>query len=131
MKRQIIDEAGIGALVAGFYGRAREDALIGPVFAAAVDDWDAHIARLTDFWSSVTLSTGRYKGNPFGAHRPLPLQPAMFDRWLELWRETAREVFTAPVAEAFIRKAELIAGSLTMGLFGLAETKAGQAPEGR
>jgi hemoglobin len=126
MKRTIIDEAGIAALVAGFYGRAREDALIGPVFTAAIDDWDTHIARLTDFWSSVTLSTGRYKGNPFGAHRPLPLQPAMFDRWLELWRETAREVFAPPVAESFIRKAELIAGSLTMGLFGLADAKPAQ-----
>jgi hemoglobin len=123
MKRQVIDEAGIAALVARFYGRAREDALIGPVFEAAIDDWDAHIARLTDFWSAVTLSTGRYKGNPFGAHRPLALQPAMFDRWLALWRETAREVFEAPVADAFIRKAELIAGSLTMGLFGLEQAK--------
>lgn len=123
MKHQVIDEAGIAALVAGFYGRAREDALIGPVFEAAIDDWDAHIARLTDFWSSVTLSTGRYKGNPFGAHRPLPLRPEMFDRWLELWRETAREVFAPPVAESFIRKAELIAGSLTMGLFGLEQGK--------
>ena len=123
MKRDVIDEAGIAALVTGFYGRAREDAVLGPVFDAAVDDWDHHLARLTDFWSSVTLSTGRYKGNPFGAHRPLSLQPAMFDRWLELWRETARDVFTPPVAEAFIRKAELIARSLTMGLFGLEQAK--------
>ncbi len=123
MKYDIINEAGITALVHGFYGRARDDAVIGPVFNAAVADWDHHLARLVDFWSSVTLSTGRYKGNPFGAHRPLPLQPAMFDRWLDLWRETAREVFEPPVAEAFIRKAELIAGSLTMGLFGLDQAR--------
>ena len=123
MKRDVIDEAGIAALVAGFYGRARQDAMLGPVFDAAVDDWDHHLARLTDLWSSVTLSTGRYKGNPFGAHRPLSLRPEMFDRWLELWRETARDVFAPPVAEAFIRKAELIAGSLTMGLFGLEKSK--------
>lgn len=126
MKHQAIDEAGIRALVAGFYDRAREDALLGPVFAAGVEDWDHHLARLTDFWSSVTLSTGRYKGNPFGAHRPLPLQPAMFDRWLELWRETALEVFTPPVAASFIEKAERIASSLTMGLFGLADLQPAQ-----
>ncbi len=124
MQRDVIDEAGIAALVHGFYGRARDDVLIGAVFEAAIGDWDYHLARLTDFWSSVTLSTGRYKGNPFGAHRPLPLTPAMFERWLELWRETAREVFTAPVAASFIQKAELIASSLKMGLFGLAEAKA-------
>ncbi len=123
MQRDVIDEAGIAALVAGFYGRARQDAVLGPVFDAAVDDWDHHLARLTDFWSSVTLSTGRYKGNPFGAHRPLALNPAMFDRWLALWRETARDVFTPPVAASFIRKAELIASSLSMGLFGLEKAK--------
>lgn len=117
MKREALDEAGIAALVSGFYGRAREDAVLGPVFDAAIDDWDHHLSRLTDFWSSVMLSTGRYRGNPFAAHRPLPLQPAMFDRWLELWRETARDVFAPNVAEAFIGKAEMIAASLTAGLF--------------
>ena len=123
MQRDSIDEAGIAALVAGFYGRARQDALIGPVFEAAIEDWDHHLARLTDFWSSVTLSTGRYKGNPFGAHRPLPLAPPMFERWLSLWRETAHDVFTPPVAASLIQKAELIASSLRMGLFGLADAK--------
>ena len=121
MKRETIDDAGIAALVAGFYGRARQDDLIGPVFETAIDDWDAHLSRLTDFWSSVTLSTGRYKGNPFGAHRPLPLAPEMFDRWLALWRETAHEVFEPPAAESFIRKADLIAASLRAGLFGLSD----------
>ena len=116
--------ANLAALVATFYERIRREPVLGPIFEHAVQDWDTHLDTLNRFWSSVMLTTGRYKGNPFGAHRPLPLQPAMFDRWLELWRETAREVFVAPVAEAFIRKAELIAGSLTMGLFGLDQAKA-------
>jgi hypothetical protein len=32
-----------------------------------------HLATLVDFWSSVGLKTGRYRGNPQAAHRPLPL----------------------------------------------------------
>lgn len=35
-----IDKASIQTLVARFYGRAREDTLIGPIFADAVHDWD-------------------------------------------------------------------------------------------
>ena len=36
-----IDEAMIERLVRGFYRRVREDALIGPVFAARIGDWGA------------------------------------------------------------------------------------------
>jgi hemoglobin len=40
----------------------RTDALLGPVFNRAIQDWDAHLDKLPAFWSSVTLMTGRYKG---------------------------------------------------------------------
>ncbi len=117
MTRAAIDEAGVAALVARFYARARADAMIGPVFNAAVEDWDEHLERLNGFWSSVMLGTGRYKGNPFGAHRPLPLRPEMFDRWLALWAETAAEVFEPEPAAALVDKADRIGASLTAGLF--------------
>ena len=112
-----ITESEIERLVRRFYERARRDPVIGPVFETAVDDWDEHIERLTAFWSSVRLGAGRYKGNPFGAHRPLPLEPEMFAVWLGLWRETAAEVFAPEAAAAFIAKAERIAASLSQGLF--------------
>lgn len=115
--RRPLDEAAIAELVRCFYNRARRDPLIGPVFEAAVEDWEEHLARLTDFWSSVMLTTGHYKGNPFGAHRPLPLTPRMFEVWLGLWRETTAELFEPAVAVAFDEKAERIAASLTQGLF--------------
>ena len=115
-KRECLDEDGITALVAAFYARARADDLIGPVFAAAVPDWDAHLVRLVDFWSSVMLTTGRYKGNPFGAHRSLAIRGEMFDRWLGLWSATADELFEAGPAQRLTEKAERIAASLRDGL---------------
>jgi hemoglobin len=114
---QTLTEADIERLVRRFYERARADAHIGPVFEAAIHDWEAHMLRLTDFWSSVMLGAGRYKGNPFGAHRPLPLEPEMFEAWLGLWRQTTAELFEPPVAQAFVEKAERMASSLTAGLF--------------
>jgi hemoglobin len=114
---QKIDEAAIAALVATFYGKVRRDPVLGPIFDAAVEDWDEHLETLNRFWSSVMLTTGRYKGNPFGAHRELPIEPAFFDRWLGLWRETAEELFEPEAAQAFRAKAERIAESLKLGLF--------------
>jgi hemoglobin len=112
-----ITESEIAALVSQFYARARRDPTIGPVFEAAVDDWDEHLAKLCDFWSSVMLTTGRYKGNPMAAHVKQPIEPEFFDRWLELWRETAGSVFAPDTAALFRLKAENIASSLKLALF--------------
>jgi hemoglobin len=87
------------------------------VFDTAVEDWDDHLRKLRDFWSSVMLTTGRYKGNPMAAHVKHPIEPAFFVRWLALWRETAGELFAPAVAERFRDKAERIAESLKLALF--------------
>jgi hemoglobin len=107
----------LGRLVERFYAKARRDPLIGPVFERAVEDWDEHLARLTDFWSSVMLTSGRYKGNPFGAHSPLKLQPEFFTRWLQLWDEVTTELFQPEIAWALQQKARRIGESLQQGLF--------------
>ncbi|MGY4326511.1 hemoglobin [Bradyrhizobium sp. LB7.2] len=83
IKRTGITEEMIGELVTRFYGRVREDALLGPVFAR-VRNWDEHLANLRDFWSSVVLMSGRYHGSPMRAHMPLSLAGDHFDRWLDL-----------------------------------------------
>jgi hemoglobin len=113
-----ITEAGIQDLVRRFYAKVRQDPLIGPIFNARIKDWDHHLGKLTDFWSSVILKSGRYKGNPMLAHLRLKaVQPAHFERWLALFAETASEVFAPQAADAFIARAELIGRSLQLGMF--------------
>ena len=112
-----VTEPAIAALVTRFYSKARRDPTIGPLFEDAVDDWDTHLAKLCDFWSSVMLTSGRYKGNPMAAHVKHPIEPGFFDRWLELWRETSDEIFSPEVAEHFQLKATNIAASLKLALF--------------
>ena len=103
----------IPPLLDAFYRRVRRDALLGPVFADAVEDWPEHLGRLADFWSSVMLMTGRYKGQPVLAHvRHLDrITPAMFDRWLALWADTTRRRLSVAGAAAMQDKAARIAGS--------------------
>ena len=114
-----ITEPAIAMLVDRFYAKARRDPLIGPLFNEAVRDWDEHLRRLCDFWSSVMLTTGRYKGNPMAVHlrHRAAIRPAMFERWLQLWRETARETLSARGAAGVIDKADRIAESLQLGMF--------------
>jgi|SRR5579864_5809510 hemoglobin len=112
-----ISETAIAAMVARFYGKARQDPTIGPLFNAAVADWDEHLAKLGDFWSSVLLTSGRYNGNPMAAHLGHPIKPEFFVRWLALWRETAGELFAPELAALWQKKAETIAESLKLALF--------------
>lgn len=106
-------------LVDRFYGKVREDGLIGPLFNSAVADWPEHLEKLVAFWSSVMRTTGRYKGSPMAAHlrHAAAIELSMFERWLELWRDTAREELEPGHAEAVIAKAERIAESLQLALF--------------
>lgn len=105
-----MNELQISELVERFYSRARQDELLGPVFAAAVGDhWDTHLAKMKDFWSTLMLATRRYKGNPMMAHMVVPgIGPAHFERWLALWRETAAQTCPAPWDALYIAKAEMI-----------------------
>lgn len=112
-----ITELALEAMVRRFYDKARHDAQLGPVFEAGVHDWEAHIATLTAFWSSVMLTSGRYHGRPMQAHMRLPIQPDMFGRWLGLWGETAQELFAPELADRFRVKASTIAKSLQLAMF--------------
>jgi hemoglobin len=114
-----IDEAMIERLVRGFYARVREDALLGPVFAARITDWEPHLQRMCEFWSSVALMTGRYHGQPMRKHLPLPVDGRHFDRWLALFDAAARELCPSRAAEHFIERARRIAESLELGIAGV------------
>ena len=116
-----IDEAGLTRLVHLFYTRVRQDAALAPVFDAAIPeaDWPHHLGKMVDFWSSVMLTSGRYKGNPMMMHlkHKARITPALFGRWLALWATTADEVMPPAAAAALKAKAERIAESLQLPLF--------------
>lgn len=116
-----ISEATIERIVRGFYAKIRLDPDLSPIFERVVqDNWEPHLLKMMDFWSSVMLKTNRYHGRPMPKHIALTeVRPAHFDRWLVLFRENAREVCTEDTANRFIERAELIAESFKLGMFGL------------
>lgn len=115
----IITETQIAVLIPRFYDRVRADALIGPVFAGAIDNWPRHLEKLMTFWSSVMLTSGRYKGNPMSAHMKhlASITPLMFDRWLALWADVTAELLPSGIAKSLQAKAERIVQSLKLALY--------------
>jgi hemoglobin len=113
-----VTEAMIRDVVHGFYDRIRADALLGPVFDEVIDDrWTPHLAKMCDFWSSVLLMTGRFKGAPMAVHAAIPdLGPDHFERWLQLFETAAEDIAPPPAAALFIAKARIIAESLQLGI---------------
>lgn len=112
-----VTEEMIRDLVHAFYARVRRDPALGPVFNRFVEDWDAHLSKLCDFWSSVMLMTGRFKGAPMAVHAQIPeIRATHFARWLHLFRQTADEVCPKDAAALFARKAEMIGESLQLGI---------------
>lgn len=114
-----ISEKQLARLIPRFYKRVRNDKLNGPVFNAAIGDWEHHLGKLVDFWSSAMLTGGRYKGNSMAAHlkRLSVITPPMFDRWLALWAEVTAEVLPPGIAVPLHEKAARIAESLKLALY--------------
>ncbi|GJL96173.1 MAG: hypothetical protein DHS20C05_25780 [Hyphococcus sp.] len=119
-----IDDAYISVLVETFYEKIRENPLIGPIFDEAIgDDWAPHLARMKDFWASVALNAGRYSGKPMPKHKRLSKARAWhFEIWLALFEQTLKETAPSPlVVDYFMERANRIAQSLKLGMFGAAE----------
>ena len=112
-----ITESLIHDQVHTFYGKVRDDPALGPIFRAAITDWDHHLQKMCDFWSAVLLMTGRFKGAPMAVHAALPtIRPTHFARWLHLFAQTAHEVCPPDAAEVFIVRSRIIGEALQLHL---------------
>lgn len=106
----------ISRMVHDFYTQVRGDEILGPIFNTHIDDWDHHLGHLVDFWSSILLRTGRFKGAPMPKHIALPgITAELFQRWLALFRETTAAQENLAMGEQAYAMAERIAQSLWYG----------------
>jgi len=106
-----ITRENIRVLMTLFYEKAIGDEVLGPFFVDELgddienEDWQEHIELLADFWLAMLLQVGPYWGNPSGAHFNIPhLTRKSFMTWLELFSQTADEVYVADIATKFKEK---------------------------
>jgi hemoglobin len=97
-QRSIGEELGITPdeiknIVHGFYAKVQRDDILGPVFASEMsEDWDHHLDKMVNFWTTVLFAEPLYKGNPLEVHAKVSdIGPGHFDRWLSLFDQTLRE----------------------------------------
>ena len=100
----IQNRADIEWLITRFYEKVMKDEVIGYLFTdVAKIGLPSHLPRLFDFWSTLLLGDGSYKGNPMGVHIELHKKSALhskhFDRWLALFNDTLEERFDGPKTE--------------------------------
>jgi hemoglobin len=96
-EQRVADKVGAGgldAMVAGFYRRVREDALIGPMYPD--DDWAGSEERLRLFLRFRLLGEQEYmlrRGHPRlrGRHMPFAIGEPERDRWVGLMSEAMDE----------------------------------------
>jgi len=96
-----------------FYEKAIEDQILAPFFIDEIgddltsQDWIEHIELLADFWLAKILGEDTYYGSFVGAHVKMPhLKKETFMRWLELFSQTADEVYVTDIADVFKKKGE-------------------------
>ena len=109
-KKDILTLEDIKLLVNTFYGKVREDELIGPIFNERIQDrWPEHLAKMYTFWQTVLLGEHTYYGAPFPPHAQLPVERHHFQRWLFLFSETINELFTGGKAKEALWRADKMA----------------------
>ncbi|SFO48285.1 hemoglobin [Chitinophaga sp. YR627] len=103
-------EEDVRQLVYTFYDKVRADALLGPVFEKAIGgDWEPHLQIMCNFWSTMLLYSGKYRGDPMSKHMSLPIDPQHFSQWLTLFTGTLDVLFQGEVADNARARANNIA----------------------
>lgn len=100
LKEDITSIEDIKLLVNSFYGKIREDQLLGTIFNTVIQNrWPQHLNKMYTFWQTVLLDEHTYYGSPFPPHAKLSIQQEHFDRWLYIWHNTIDEHFYGQVAD--------------------------------
>ena len=121
-QRKLIEtRADISQLVHAFYNKIWKDEMLGPIFNEAIQDWEPHLEKLTDFWEGnlFFFVKTKYHGDPKTAHNELDeklhntLTMNHFGHWINLWLETVDEYFEGETAD----RAKMIARKMASFLF--------------
>jgi len=104
MRSDITNRTDIEILINAFYTKAKSDDLIGDFFATEMAiDWEKHLPLMYAFWDNALFFSGGYSGGMMAVHRHVherkTMNPAHFERWTDLFRQTVDEHFEGETAK--------------------------------
>lgn len=110
----------IHRLVHGFYAERRQDRLLGPVFEPLLEGhWDAHLARMVDFWCTALKVERRFRGDVYQRHMALAdIRPEHLLRWLQLWERHCQRCLPPELAPRACHVALGVGRVMHLGWFG-------------
>jgi hemoglobin len=105
----------IETLVSTFYDKLLNDPTTSVKFQHLniVD----HLPKIVDFWAFILLDQPGYKGNVFDKHLHLHLEPIHFEKWVDYWISTVRQLFDGPKAELAIQRAQILSYTFQSKMF--------------
>ena len=125
MKEQEITKENIRTMVDVFYAKVLKDEALAPFFIEKLgsdlksEEWQTHLATLTNFWASLTLGETSYKGQPVKPHMHMQgLEASTFAAWLKLFFETVDGLYVEELAAIFKTRSQMIATNF-MRMLGL------------
>lgn len=122
-KPDIQNREDVFVLVSSFYDKIKKHEFLGPFFKQAINDWDAHIENLTNFWESSLFLQTRYYGDPLKVHVKVDevnnntITQEHFGHWLNLWFQTIDEHFEGQYAVNAKRRAQKMGTFLFLKIF--------------
>jgi hemoglobin len=107
----------IDLVVSRFYARVRKHSDLAPIFAAHIQDWGPHEAKISEFWHNAIGLSRAYDGNPQRAHMAAhEIQGAHFALWLALFDEVLVESLPPETAASWSALAHRIGRALKMSI---------------
>jgi hemoglobin len=111
----------IEKVVKHFYARVRTDDVLGPLFIGILSKdaaiWEAHEAKIANFWANAILHERSYDGNPMLVHSGISaIEPSMFTNWLALFDETLSDHLPTDLALQWSTLAHRIGRGLRFGV---------------
>lgn len=123
MKKDIQNRGDVFALVSTFYSKVRKNNKIGHFFNESIQDWPAHLEKLTDFWETNLFMVAKFRGNPVRAHKDVDqkynhsVEQKHFGEWLNMWFATIDEMFEGERANIAKNRARNMAHNLFMNMY--------------
>ena len=122
MKKDIKNRIDIELLVDTFYGKVRNDKVIGHFFDGAIHiNWERHLPSMYNFLENILFFTGNYEGNPLNLHQHLNkitnIDKKHFNRWIKLFFQSVDELFEGEKAELIKKRAANIGDLMQKNIF--------------
>jgi len=121
--KEIESRDDVSVLVTDFYGKVRKDETIGPIFNSIIENWEAHLEKLTDFWTMQLFGGKIYVGNPIEVHQSVDshsnneLSAFHFGTWINLWYEAIDAKFTGDNAALLKHRARKMQTPIMIAIY--------------